>query len=82
MPELPSTADIAGIGGIGGAHGNRSSAELRGDDRGLGGGGGGLGGGSGTGESEDDYESADDVFHDWIPQKLYFSTVDFGGQIR
>jgi hypothetical protein len=80
-PKLPATADVAGIRRIGGAHGDRSSTGLR-DDRGLGGGGGGLGGGSGTGEGEDDYESADDVFHDWIPQKLYFSTVDFGGQIR
>lgn len=70
--ELPSTTEIALIWGIRWAHGNRSSAGLRGGDN-AGGGGGGLAGCSGTGEGEDDDEGADDVFHDGIPQKLYFN---------
>lgn len=80
--ELPTTTKIASIGGVRGASGRRHRAELGDSDRCLGRSGGGLSGSCCTGESEDDDESADDVFHDWIPQKLYFSTVDFGGQIR
>lgn len=69
--KLPTAAQVASIRIIGGAGGDGHRANFC-SDRGLGGGGGGLGGGDGTGESEDDYESTDDVFHDGIPQKLYF----------
>ena len=43
-------------------------AGLGGGDSGLGRGGGDLGGRSGAGEGEDDYESADDVFHNRYPK--------------
>jgi hypothetical protein len=60
---LPAAAtEIAGVRGIWWAHGNRQCTGL-GSDGCLGRSGGGGGGSNGTGEGEDDYESADDVFH-------------------
>lgn len=76
FPKLPTAAQIASIGGIGGAGRGGQGAGLGDDDHVAGGGVGGgsdLRGGSGASEGEDDDESADDVLHDEIPRKLYFS---------
>jgi hypothetical protein len=52
-------------------HRNGQHANAGCGDLGLGGGVGGLGCGSCTGENEDDDESANDMFHNEIPPKLY-----------
>jgi hypothetical protein len=61
---------------------NRQHADSAGDHLVLCGSIGGLGGGGHTGEDKDDDESADDVFHSWIPQKLYLLKKDFAGQTQ
>jgi hypothetical protein len=69
--KLAAETHTAGVRIIRSAHGNRKHADLSGGDLVLSGSGGGLGGSNCSGEDEDGDESADDMFHDGIPLKLY-----------